>query len=97
MTLFGPTTESSTYILIAGLIGHAVMVVVHRPVAERILVWTAYGLMISTVVINWFPQSIANDLRTLMPQPHAAMLLLIWVVIDSLRVGNNEATPGELN
>lgn len=93
MTLFGPTTESSTYILIAGLICHAVLVVVHRPLWERLLVWTAYGLMISTVVINWFPQSIANDLRTLMPQPHAAMLLLIWVVMDSLRVGKGEPTP----
>lgn len=92
MTLFGPTTESSTYILIAGLICHAVIVVVHRSLWQRIVVWTAYGLMLSTVVINWFPQSIANDLRTLMPQPHAAMLLLIWVVIVSLRVGNSETT-----
>ncbi|HQR06244.1 MAG TPA: glycosyltransferase family 87 protein [Gemmatales bacterium] len=96
MTLFGPTTESATYILIAGFICHAVIVVGHRSLWERILVWTAYALMISNVVINWFPQSIANDLRTLMPQPHAAMLLLIWVLMDSLRTGDSEVTPGDV-
>jgi hypothetical protein len=48
--------------------------------------------MLSNVVINWLPSSTANSLRTLMPQAHAAVLLLIWTVLDALRYGSTIST-----
>jgi len=95
MTLFGPTTESSTYILLAALLSYACLVVLQRSRGERILVWTAYALMVSNVVINWFPSSIADNLRTLMPQAHGAVLLLIWIVMDAVRYGRGNVASSK--
>lgn len=91
MTLFGPTTESATYILLAMPIAHACLTVFQRPLLDRLLVWTCYILMLSNVVINWLPSATANELRTLMPQPHGAVLLMIWMVLESLRFGRDES------
>jgi hypothetical protein len=80
-TLFGPATESATYMLLAPVMAHAAIAVRDRPVWERCWVRGAYLLLLSSSVIQWFPRPIVDAYRAaLIPQAHAALLLLVWIV-----------------
>lgn len=85
-TLFGPATESATYVLIAPIAAHTVLVVCDRSIWERLAVYAAYGTLLASTMIHWFPYSVSHIVRgTLIPQPHAALLLLGWTVIQIAR------------
>jgi hypothetical protein len=79
-TLFGPATETATYILLAPIAAHAVMAVTGRPLWQRVWAWGGYGLLVSVPVALWFPASVSGPYRALTPQAHGAFLLLIWMV-----------------
>jgi hypothetical protein len=80
-TLFGPSTESATYMLLAPLVAHAVIDVTGRALRERIAVRGAYAVFIGSQMVVWFPREISDPIRgTLIPQAHATLVLLIWFV-----------------
>ncbi|HKA08058.1 MAG TPA: glycosyltransferase family 87 protein [Gemmataceae bacterium] len=79
-TLFGPATESATYMLLAPIAAHALVVVGGRPWWERAWVRGAYLLLVAAQVIVWFPRPVSDPFRALIPQAHAAMMLLVWTV-----------------
>jgi hypothetical protein len=91
MTLFGPATESSTYVLLAPVLGRAVLEVAERPRPQRLIVYASFGLFTLGAVIVWFPQWIAYAVQTSGVQPVAALLLLAHVVIELRR--NRPAAP----
>jgi hypothetical protein len=78
-TLFGPATESATYLLLAPVAAHAVLAVNGRPLAERVGVRGVYLLLLSVPVALWFPRPVSDPYRALIPQAHGAMLLLVWI------------------
>lgn len=89
-TLFGPSTESATYMLLAPLVAHAVIDVTGRPLWERIAVRGAYALFIGAQMVVWFPREISDPIRgTLIPQAHAAFVLLIWFVWRVVQEGRS--------
>lgn len=80
-TLFGPSTESATYMLLAPVAAFAAIVVTGRPLWERVWVRGCYMLLLSANVIQWFPSDVVEAYRgTLIPQAHAALFLLVWLV-----------------
>jgi hypothetical protein len=80
-TLFGPATESATYMLLAPVVAHAALAVRGRPAWERYWVRGAYLLLLSSAVIQWFPRPVVDAFRgAVIPQAHAALLLLGWIV-----------------
>ncbi len=93
-TLFGPSTESATYMLLAPIAAHAFLAVTRfqssrhtpcadiptrRPPLELIWVCGAFFLLLSMNVMQWFPVHEAYR-AAIIPQAHAALLFLIWVV-----------------
>jgi hypothetical protein len=90
-TLFGPATESATYMLLAPIAAHAVVAVVDRAFWERVWVRWSYMLLVSVPVILWFPRPVSDPYRAFIPQAHAAVLLLFWHLRDSLLA--NTLTP----
>ena len=79
-TLFGPATESATYMLLAPVAAHAVIAVRGRPWWEQVWIRGSYLLLISVPVALWFPRPVSDPYRALIPQAHAALLLLTWIV-----------------
>jgi len=80
-TLFGPTTESATYMLLAPFAAHAFLAVSGRPLWERVWVRGAFLLLLSMNVMQWFPASARDAYRgAIIPQAHAALLFLIWTI-----------------
>ena len=84
-TLFGPATESATYMLLATTVAHASVAVVSRPLWERVTVWGAMFLLASVPIAMWFSRPISDPYRALIPQGHGALLLLGWLVWDAVR------------
>jgi hypothetical protein len=85
-TLFGPATESATYVLLAPIAAHAVVVVRGRSSWERVWVYAVYGILLASNMIHWFPYSVSHAIRgTLIPQPHAALLLFAWTILQIVR------------
>jgi hypothetical protein len=89
-TLFGPATESATYMLLAPVAAQAVIAVSNRPLWERVWVRGAYLLLLSVPVALWFPRSVSNPYRALIPQAHGALLLLAWVICNHGRLPRME-------
>ena len=82
-TLFGPATESATYVLLAPLAAYAVAVARDRAIWERAWVIFVYAILLASNMIHWFPYSVSHVFRgTLIPQPHAALLLLAWSILQ---------------
>jgi hypothetical protein len=81
-TLFGPATESATYMLLVPIAAHAVLTVRGRPSWERGWVLTAYLALLSVPVALWFPRSISDPYRALIPQAHGALMLLAWAIVS---------------
>jgi hypothetical protein len=79
-TLFGPATEAATYMLLAPVAAAAVVSVTGRPLGERVWIRGAYVLLISTPVASWFPRPMSDPWRALVPQAHAALMLLMWLM-----------------
>jgi Glycosyltransferase family 87 len=79
-TLFGPATESATYMLLAPVAALAVVTVAGRPGWERAWVWGTYLLLVAAQVIVWFPRPVSDPFRALVPQAHAALMLSVWVL-----------------
>jgi hypothetical protein len=84
MTLLGPATESSTYILVAPALAWAVAdaFVGHRSVPVCSLLLTSYGLFTVAAVACWFPGG--TILHTWGAQPLATLLLLSALVASYL-------------
>jgi hypothetical protein len=93
-TLFGPATESATYMLLAASVAHAVVSVTQtkQRASAVIAVWSAYLLMLSVPVALWFPRPVSDPYRALIPQAHAALLLLLWSLSERPGVGHRSAT-----
>jgi Glycosyltransferase family 87 len=99
-TLFGPATESATYMLLAPMAAHAMLAVTGRSIWERIAIRGAYFLLLSVPIAFWFSREISGPYRALIPQAHAAMILLCWAIARaSLRPAGHLAcaTPDRSN
>jgi hypothetical protein len=81
MTLFGPATESSTYVLLAPVLAWAVLEVGDRPWPRRLLPYGSFALFTLGALIVWFPRWISYPVQTAGVQPIAAILLLAHVLI----------------
>jgi Glycosyltransferase family 87 len=82
-TLFGPATESATYMLLAPLAAQAVAMAAGRGSMERLWVFGAYALQLSVPIVQWFPRTVSDPYRSLLPQAHGALLLLVWILWQS--------------
>jgi hypothetical protein len=89
MTVFGPATESSTYILAGPALAWALLESWGngRPVWLRAGLTLAYGLLLGGAVACWFP--FGRSLQGLGPQPLGVLLLLLLLVLAEfpLRLG----------
>jgi hypothetical protein len=81
-TLFGPATESATYMLLAPVAAQAVIAVTSRLLWERVWVRGAYLLLLSVPVALWFPRSVSDPYRALIPQAHGALILFGWMILN---------------
>jgi hypothetical protein len=80
-TLFGPATESATYMLLAPVAAHAVRAVTGRPLWERVLGRGGYVLILSAQVGLWLPRAASDAYRAaVIPQAHGALILLVWMI-----------------
>ena len=85
-TLFGPATESATYMVLAPIAAHSVLAVRDRAIWERAWIYVVYATLLASNMIHWFPYSISHTIRgTLIPQPHAALILCTWTVFQFVR------------
>lgn len=85
MTLFGPATETATYMLLAPYLVQACLVVRQRASWQRLMIWGAYLLLLSNVVINWFAPPLAHPWLSQVPQAHGSLLWLGWFLWDAAR------------
>jgi hypothetical protein len=84
MTLFGPATESCTYILIAPVLAWSVLEgsVNSLPPWLRGLLLAAYGLLLAAALACWFPGG--RSLHAFGIQPLAGLLLLVRVLAEPI-------------
>jgi hypothetical protein len=85
MTLAGPATESSTYVLLAPILGLAVFTVADRPRWQRCVVGGSFVLFTVAAMVVWFPGWIAHPVQSIGIQPFAALLLTVHVVVECWR------------
>jgi hypothetical protein len=84
MTIFGPATESATYLLLAPALAAAVLAVepgARLPAANG-LVLVSYALFLVSQTAVWFPGG--KQLHALGVQPLAALLLLGGILLQQL-------------
>lgn len=86
MTVFGLSTESATYILLAPVLAWALLEawLERLPLALRATLVCSYMLLVSTQVAGWFPGMVSR-VRELGTQPLAALLLLGCLLFETLR------------
>lgn len=86
MTLFGLSTESATYMLLAPVLAWALLEawLEPQPFAMRAILVCSYVLLVGTQVAGWFP-GMAQQVRSLGPQPFAALLLFGCLLFVALR------------
>jgi hypothetical protein len=80
MTVFGPATESATYVFLAPAAAWAVLRVCRdraSPIA-RLLILTGYALLVLAQTVDWFP--FGRQVHSLGIQPFAGLLLLLGFV-----------------
>jgi hypothetical protein len=94
MTLAGPATESSTYVLIAPVLAAAVLTANSRPPWQRHVVTMSSVLFAAAAVAVWFPGHVARPFLAIGVQPIAALLLTVHVVTKSLRNENGRPRDG---
>ncbi len=85
MTLFGPATENATYALLAPVVAHAVLTAWWRGIVDRIWMGIVLGLILAVPIALWFPPHISGPVRSLSPQAHATLLLLVWYGLRYLK------------
>ena len=78
MTVLGPATESTTYVLLAPTVVWLLLSAKaeRHPLGLRILWLTAYVLLLISQVVQPLPKDFARQVVSLEPQPLAALLLL---------------------
>ncbi len=74
--LFGPSSETATYLLLAP----AAVIALCESRGRRLVPGIVYGLLVSVTVAMWLPKPIRMEWMALAPQAHAALLLLGWIV-----------------
>lgn len=81
MTVFGPATESPTYLLVAPTAAGAVLTswLDRRSFALRTLLVSAYALLVSAQMVTWFA-GLYLPYRALGPQPIAGLVLAIGLM-----------------
>ncbi len=86
MTVFGPATESPTYLLLAPTAAEAVFTSRRdrRSMALRAWQVSVYGILLSAQVVAWFP-SLFMPYRALGPQPIAGLLLAVGLLVQLFR------------
>jgi hypothetical protein len=81
MTLFGPTTESSTYVLVAPILAQAMIDARQRTPAQRRIAYASYAVFTLSMMGAWLPQAWNGRIQALGVQPAAACLLfgyMLW-------------------
>jgi hypothetical protein len=95
MTLAGPATESSTYVLITPVLVWSLLTITDRPTWRRWLVATSFVLFVVAAAVVWFPGGIARPFHAFGVQPLAALLLTIDIVVECLRNENGRPRGGD--
>ena len=75
MTLLGPATENSTYILLAPVAAWVVLVARQLPVSVRLCAWLSYGILIFNNLLGAFPAAVRELSSHLALEPVAAAFL----------------------
>ncbi|WP_020473841.1 glycosyltransferase 87 family protein [Zavarzinella formosa] len=75
--LFGPSSESATYMLLAPA---AVLAMCLSKGRERLAAGFAFVLLLGVPMAMWFPKHLRAPYVELVPQAHAALLILGWIV-----------------
>ena len=85
MTVFGPATETSTYMLLAPSLAWALVEawLEWRSLWRRGLLIASYGILLLGVILAWFP-GMSRSFQTLGASPLAGLLLLVAVVWPEL-------------
>ncbi len=96
MTLAGPATESTTYVLLAPVLALAVLTVADCPRWQRCVVRTSFVLFVTAAVVVWFPGSVAHPIQATGIQPFAALLLTVHVVVDYWRTLQPQPSTKEI-
>jgi hypothetical protein len=85
MTVLGPASESSTYVLLAPI---SSWLVLRAFVSKNRVGWTrnlfllAYGLLLASQMSNWFP--FGRDFQHMGPQPLAAILIFMGIMVEAV-------------
>jgi hypothetical protein len=97
MTVFGPATESCTFLLLGPALAWALLEAWQdqRPLWTRAWLVGAYGLLVATYMSCWFPSG--ARLQSLGLQPLAGLMLLAHLVTSTLKPGQTRAAcQGEI-
>jgi hypothetical protein len=86
MTVAGPATESSTYVLMSPVLALAVLTFAGRPAWQRGLAMSSFALFCLAAASVWFPGRIAHPIQATGIQPIAACCLTAWVIAEGWRV-----------
>jgi hypothetical protein len=97
MTLFGPATESCTYVLIGPALAWAMVELAAGPRRQVAGVWlgTAYSLLLVAQAACWFPGG--RSVQALGLQPLAALVLVVYLVLQAWALnskGVEQQSPG---
>lgn len=91
MTVFGPATESSTYIILAPWLAQATVDASARPVWRRAFAYGSFALFAVSMSMAWFPEAVRTPIQSTGIMPLAGLLLTLCVlaeiVTDSTAVG----------
>jgi hypothetical protein len=82
MTLFGPSTESSTYVLVAPILAQTVIDARQRPLGQRRLAYASYAVFTLSMMGAWLPPAWNGRIQALGVQPGAASLLFGCVLLE---------------
>jgi hypothetical protein len=80
MTVFGPATESSTYIILAPWLAQAAVEAASRPVWRRVVAYASFALFAVSMSMAWFPESVRTPIQSTGIMPLAGMLLSVYLL-----------------
>ncbi len=84
MTVFGPATESSTYIILAPWLAQATIDSAARPVWRRVVAYGSFLLFAVSMSMAWFPETVRTPVQSTGIMPLAGLLLTVSVLAEVL-------------
>lgn len=92
MTVFGPATESSTYIILAPWLAQATINAAAQANWRRVIAYASFIFFAISMSMAWFPESVRTPIQSTGIMPLAGLLLTASIFVEVVTGSRRDAT-----